>query len=72
MWSEGGQLWLKWKPPKRAVSEYVVEWVTGDQKDWQRETRSTTHTAIKGEFVTFSRGAEWLDVTQTEVRTGIQ
>ncbi|KAG7240884.1 hypothetical protein INR49_023458 [Caranx melampygus] len=48
--SQGGQLWLQWHPPKEAVavSEYVVEWVTGDKKDWQRVAKGTKLTAIKG------------------------
>ncbi|KAL6097387.1 il6st [Pungitius sinensis] len=47
--SEGGRLLLDWKPPdSTAVSEYVVEWVSGDNTDWQRENRRTRHTAIKG------------------------
>ncbi|XP_044029099.1 interleukin-6 receptor subunit beta isoform X7 [Siniperca chuatsi] len=54
VWSYGGQLWLKWKPPKNpAVSEYVVEWVTGNEIDWQRENRSTNYTAIKGNLEKF-------------------
>lgn len=49
VWPDGGQMWLEWKPPSnRAASEYVVEWVTGDKIDWQREDRSTTRTVIKG------------------------
>ena len=45
----GDQMWLQWKPPNtEAVTEYVVQWVTGDQMDWQRENRSTRHTVIKG------------------------
>ncbi|GAA6227209.1 interleukin-6 receptor subunit beta isoform X1 [Lates japonicus] len=54
VWPDGGQMWLEWKPPSsRAVSEYVVEWVTGDKIDWQREDRSTTRTAIKGNLEKF-------------------
>ncbi|KAK2818762.1 hypothetical protein Q5P01_024323 [Channa striata] len=54
VWPQEGQLWLEWKPPSRAaVSEYVVEWVAGNQIDWQRENRSTTHTAIKGNLKKF-------------------
>lgn len=49
VWHDGGQLWLKWiSPNSKAVSEYVVEWVSRDQTDWQRENRSTRHTVIKG------------------------
>uniref|UniRef100_A0A3Q1I5R0 Fibronectin type-III domain-containing protein n=1 Tax=Anabas testudineus TaxID=64144 RepID=A0A3Q1I5R0_ANATE len=54
VWSHGDQLWLDWKPPSRAdVSEYVVEWVRGEQLDWQRESGSTTSTAIKGNLEKF-------------------
>lgn len=54
VWAHGGQLWLEWKPPnKTAVSEYVVQWVSGDQMDWQRENRSTRHTAIRGNLEKF-------------------
>lgn len=49
VWAEGGQLWLRWKPPKSTyLSEYVVEWVGGGQMDWQRENRSTSLTVLKG------------------------
>lgn len=48
---EGEQLHLEWKPPKRRpVSEYVVEWVSFNQTDWQRESRHTRHTVIKGKL----------------------
>ncbi|XP_022600133.1 interleukin-6 receptor subunit beta isoform X1 [Seriola dumerili] len=54
VWSDGRQLWLEWTPPNRStVSEYVVEWITGDQVDWQRENRSTRLTAIKGHLEKF-------------------
>ncbi|KAF3702414.1 Interleukin-6 receptor subunit beta [Channa argus] len=54
VWPHEGQLWLEWKPPsKTAVTEYVVEWVAGDQIDWQRENRTTTHTVIKGNLEKF-------------------
>ncbi|XP_029025634.1 interleukin-6 receptor subunit beta [Betta splendens] len=47
-------LWLQWKPPPgEGVSEYVVVWVAGEQMDWQRENRSTTHTLIKGNLEKF-------------------
>lgn len=49
VWPHGDQLWLEWKPPSRTdVTEYVVQWVRGNQIDWQRESRHTTQTAIKG------------------------
>ncbi|XP_062290048.1 interleukin-6 receptor subunit beta isoform X1 [Scomber scombrus] len=49
----GAQLCLEWKPP-RSATEYVVEWMAyGDQMDWQRENRSTRHTAIKGNLEKF-------------------
>ncbi|XP_041816511.1 interleukin-6 receptor subunit beta isoform X2 [Chelmon rostratus] len=54
VWPHEGQLWLEWKSPKNiAVSEYVVEWFPGDPIDWQRENRSTTLTAIKGNLKKF-------------------
>ncbi|XP_070706355.1 interleukin-6 receptor subunit beta isoform X2 [Pempheris klunzingeri] len=52
--SRGGQLWLQWKPLNSTiVSEYVVEWVSRYGTDWQRENRSTRHTAIKGKLKGF-------------------
>lgn len=49
VWPSGGQLWLEWKPPNRMLpSEYVVEWVSDDGRDWQREHRNTRLTTIKG------------------------
>ncbi|XP_070780772.1 interleukin-6 receptor subunit beta isoform X2 [Enoplosus armatus] len=54
VWPHGGQLWLEWKPPKSTgLTEYVVEWVSGDQTDWQREHRNTRLTAIKGDLEKF-------------------
>ncbi|XP_031731602.1 interleukin-6 receptor subunit beta [Anarrhichthys ocellatus] len=54
VWPHGGRLWLEWKPPNStALSEYVVEWVSGDQTDWQRENRNTRHTTIKGNLEKF-------------------
>ncbi|XP_026153570.1 interleukin-6 receptor subunit beta isoform X1 [Mastacembelus armatus] len=54
VWPKEGQLWLKWNPPTSMnVTEYVVEWVTGDQIDWQKENRNTLKTAIKGNLETF-------------------
>uniref|UniRef100_A0A8C3AUW8 Fibronectin type-III domain-containing protein n=1 Tax=Cyclopterus lumpus TaxID=8103 RepID=A0A8C3AUW8_CYCLU len=54
VWPQGGRLWLEWKPPNStALSEYVVEWVSGDQTDWQRENRNTRRTAIKGNLEKF-------------------
>ncbi|XP_040013305.1 interleukin-6 receptor subunit beta isoform X2 [Xiphias gladius] len=51
---ERGQLLLEWKPPNNtSVSEYVVEWVTGDKIDWKRENRSTSRTAIRGNLEKF-------------------
>lgn len=49
-WPHEGQLWLKWRSNNRSVSEYVVEWVSGDHTDWQRESRGTGRTVIKGNF----------------------
>ncbi|KAL7376916.1 hypothetical protein ABVT39_018365 [Epinephelus coioides] len=54
VWPSGGQLWLKWKPPNNInLSEYVVEWVSDDGRDWQREHRNTRQTAIKGNLEKF-------------------
>ncbi|XP_023142060.2 interleukin-6 receptor subunit beta isoform X2 [Amphiprion ocellaris] len=54
VWPHEGQLLLEWKPPtSTAVSEYVVEWVSGGQIDWQRERGSTRHTVIKGNLERF-------------------
>ncbi|XP_029921136.1 interleukin-6 receptor subunit beta-like isoform X2 [Myripristis murdjan] len=59
-WSQSGQLWLEWQPPKvtaggDAVTEYVVEWDDGLQIDWQRERGNTTRTAIRGSLEKFKR-----------------
>lgn len=49
-WPDDGKLWVEWKAPNdHHVTEYVVEWVTGDVIDWQRENRNTTKTFIKGQ-----------------------
>ncbi|XP_054468125.1 interleukin-6 receptor subunit beta [Anoplopoma fimbria] len=54
VWPHAGQLWLKWKPPNStALSEYVVEWVNGEQTDWQRENKHKNITAIKGNLEKF-------------------
>ncbi|KAM8828071.1 interleukin-6 receptor subunit beta isoform 2-T2 [Spinachia spinachia] len=51
---DGGRLRLDWKPPHgTAVSEYVVEWISGDNTDWQRESRGTRHATIKGPLEKF-------------------
>ncbi|XP_033981679.1 interleukin-6 receptor subunit beta-like isoform X2 [Trematomus bernacchii] len=56
VWSAEGKLWLQWTPPNGSgVSEYVVEWVSGDQTDWQRENKHTRLTAIKGNLEEFVR-----------------
>lgn len=50
VWPDDGKLWVEWKAPNdHHVTEYVVEWVTGDVIDWQRENRNTTKTFIKGQ-----------------------
>ncbi|XP_068191242.1 interleukin-6 receptor subunit beta [Antennarius striatus] len=54
VWSHEGQLWVEWKPlDSKDVSEYVVEWVTDGQTDWQREDSSTRRTFIKGSLQKF-------------------
>ncbi|KAM9841833.1 interleukin-6 receptor subunit beta isoform 2-T2 [Aulostomus maculatus] len=54
VWPKEGQLWLSWKPPiNPAVSEYVVQWVSSEGIDWQREKKNTTHTSIKGSIQKF-------------------
>ncbi|XP_063745522.1 interleukin-6 receptor subunit beta isoform X2 [Eleginops maclovinus] len=56
VWSDGVKLWLEWTPPNNTdVSEYVVEWAAGDQMDWQRESKKTRLTAIKGQLKEFVR-----------------
>uniref|UniRef100_A0A3P8QG96 Fibronectin type-III domain-containing protein n=1 Tax=Astatotilapia calliptera TaxID=8154 RepID=A0A3P8QG96_ASTCA len=51
--SHNGQLFLSWKPPNRTVSEYVVEWVSDGERNWQRENGKTNYTAIKGDLKQF-------------------
>ncbi|XP_074474094.1 interleukin-6 receptor subunit beta isoform X1 [Sebastes fasciatus] len=54
VWPHGGQLWLQWKlSNSSALSEYVVEWVSGGQIDWQRVDRNINGTAIKGNLEKF-------------------
>ncbi|XP_034752316.1 interleukin-6 receptor subunit beta isoform X2 [Etheostoma cragini] len=54
VWPHSGQLWLEWKPPiSTELSEYVVEWVSEGQTDWQKEKRNTRSTAIKGPLEKF-------------------
>lgn len=53
--SHNGQLFLSWKPPNRTVSEYVVEWVSDGERNWQRENGKTSYAAIKGIFSVFLR-----------------
>ncbi|XP_033951974.1 interleukin-6 receptor subunit beta isoform X1 [Pseudochaenichthys georgianus] len=56
VWSAEGKLWLQWTPPNGPdLSEYVVEWVSGEQTDWQRENKNTRLTAIKGNLEGFVR-----------------
>ncbi|KAM9793544.1 interleukin-6 receptor subunit beta isoform X1 [Syngnathus typhle] len=46
---QGDQLLLKWNHPNNtAVTQYVVEWVSANDMDWQRENKSTQQTTIKG------------------------
>lgn len=52
VWTHSGQLLLAWRPPNitagRNATEYVVEWVSGMQMDWQREHGNARQSAIKG------------------------
>lgn len=58
----GGQLELRWRPSgRRAASEFVVEWSSGAHLDWQRESRGTTNTTVRGDVlvsVPFSPGEQ--------------
>lgn len=48
----GGLLELSWRPSsRRAASEFVVEWSSGGVWDWQRESRGTTKTTIRGDLL---------------------
>lgn len=48
----GGQLELRWRPSgRRAASEFVVEWSSGAHLDWQRESRGTTNTTVRGDVL---------------------
>lgn len=48
----GGQLKLRWRPSgRRAASEFVVEWTSGGHLDWQRESRGTTETTVRGDVL---------------------
>lgn len=49
VWPDHGQLWAEWRaPPSDQVYEYTVEWVSGKEMDWQRESNSTRCTALTG------------------------
>ncbi|XP_077441524.1 interleukin-6 receptor subunit beta isoform X2 [Vanacampus margaritifer] len=46
---QGDHFLLKWNPPNNtAVTQYVVEWVSANNTDWQRENKNTQQTTIKG------------------------
>uniref|UniRef100_H3CHP3 Fibronectin type-III domain-containing protein n=1 Tax=Tetraodon nigroviridis TaxID=99883 RepID=H3CHP3_TETNG len=50
----GGRLELRWRPSSwRTASEYVVEWSSGAGWDWQRESRGTTNTTLRGHLDRF-------------------
>uniref|UniRef100_A0A3P9P8G8 Interleukin 6 signal transducer n=1 Tax=Poecilia reticulata TaxID=8081 RepID=A0A3P9P8G8_POERE len=56
VWTQEGQMFVEWKRPNNtAVSEYVVEWARHGKTDWQRENKTTTRTAIKGNLEKFVR-----------------
>ncbi|XP_074545760.1 interleukin-6 receptor subunit beta-like isoform X2 [Halichoeres trimaculatus] len=65
VWSHDGRLMVEWKPPRGSKwTEFVVEWVGGGQKNWQREKWITTRTNITGPvercvFYTVSVYAMW-------------
>ncbi|XP_077353352.1 interleukin-6 receptor subunit beta isoform X2 [Festucalex cinctus] len=47
--TQGDQFLLKWNAPNNtAITQYVVEWVSANDTDWQRENKSTQQTTIKG------------------------
>ncbi|KAM9338384.1 interleukin-6 receptor subunit beta [Symphorus nematophorus] len=52
VWPHEGQLWVQWKS-LNAASEYVVEWVSSGQIDWQRESKRSNRTTIKGKLEKF-------------------
>ncbi|XP_061836657.2 interleukin-6 receptor subunit beta [Nerophis lumbriciformis] len=53
-WSQEGQLFLKWNAPNNtSVTEFIVEWVSGIDIDWQRENRNTRQAALKGNIEKF-------------------
>ncbi|XP_071371765.1 interleukin-6 receptor subunit beta [Centroberyx affinis] len=63
-WTHTGQLWLEWQPPNITpgrdahrcnVTEYIVEWTSGWQMDWQREHGNITKTTIRGSLEKFKR-----------------
>ncbi|XP_041666276.1 interleukin-6 receptor subunit beta-like [Cheilinus undulatus] len=54
VWPHEGRLMVEWQPLNSSgVTEFVVEWVRGPQKDWQRETKATTRTHITGNLEEF-------------------
>ncbi|XP_051906040.1 interleukin-6 receptor subunit beta isoform X2 [Hippocampus zosterae] len=51
---QGDTFFLKWNPPKKsAVTQYVVQWVSANGMDWQRENKTTQQTTIKGNIEKF-------------------
>lgn len=54
VWPEQGQMWVEWTAPSsKNASEFVVEWVSVEGMDWQRESRGTRRAAIKGSLKSF-------------------
>uniref|UniRef100_A0A1A7XCK5 Interleukin 6 signal transducer n=1 Tax=Iconisemion striatum TaxID=60296 RepID=A0A1A7XCK5_9TELE len=54
VWPQQGQLFVKWKLIlDRSLTEYVIEWVSGEQINWQRVNKFTSLTAIKGPLEPF-------------------
>lgn len=65
----GDQLEIGWKPSaRRKASEYVLEWRNGDDVDWQRESRRTTKSLIKGQALVWLRPV--ITPTFVQRRTG--
>ncbi|XP_072310111.1 interleukin-6 receptor subunit beta [Eucyclogobius newberryi] len=54
VYPDAGKLLVEWTAPNNtAVSEYLVQWTSGDQVDWQREKKNVRKTFIRGNLERF-------------------
>lgn len=54
VYSEEGRLFVEWSAPNSTgISEFLVQWTSGNDVDWQRESRNKRKTAIEGKLEKF-------------------